>query len=178
MPVTIADHPYRQRTMPDPKILNVVLCGIMNDGRLLLIKRQKPPYAGHWGLVGGKMEFGETVAEAAEREALEETRLRAKFDRLEGVVNENLIDGDQIVGHFVVFVCRLTVAETEHVASDEGELRWFTPEQIVATESRVIPTDFRMIHTMLFRAANDVPFAEASMREEDGRYVVLKFQEQ
>ena len=164
--------------MATSKILNVVLCGIMNDGKLLLIKRRKPPYAGYWGLVGGKMEFGETVVRAAEREALEETRLSATFDRLKGVVNESLIDGDRIVGHFVIFVCRLTAVGTEHVASEEGELRWFTPEQIVAGESRVIPTDFRMIHAMLFRAADDLPFAEASMREEEGRYVVLRFEEQ
>ena len=170
--------PNGQQTMADPKILNVVLCGIMNDGKLLLIKRRKAPYVGHWGLVGGKMEHGETVAGAAEREALEETQLSAKFDRVKGVVNENLINSDRIVAHFVIFVCRLTADETGHVASEEGELRWFTPEQIAAEESRVIPTDFRMIHTMVFRAADDVPFAEASMREADGRYAVLRFEKQ
>lgn len=164
--------------MPDPKILNVVLCGIMNGGKLLLIKRRKPPYAGHWGLVGGKMEFGETLAMAAEREALEETQLNADFHRLEGIVNETLVEDGRVVAHFVIFVCRLTASEAEHVASEEGELCWFTPEQIVAEESHVIPTDFRMIHTMLFKAANGVPFVEASMREEDGRYVVLRFEAQ
>ena len=41
-------------------------------GRLLLIKRRREPEAGCWGLAGGKVEFGETLAEACAREILEE----------------------------------------------------------------------------------------------------------
>ena len=161
--------------MSDTKMLNVVLCGIANDRKLLLIKRRRPPYAGHWGLVGGKMEFGETVAEAAEREAREETHLDAKFERVKGVVNETLVERGRVAAHFVLFVCRLRADQLEHVESEEGELRWFTPEEVQARESDIIPTDFRMIRTMLLRPGNDAPFAEASMIEDEGRYVVLRF---
>ena len=161
--------------MPQPKILNVVLAGITHADSLLLIKRRKPPYAGHWGLVGGKMEFGESVAQAAEREAREETQLPAKFRRVKGVVNENLIDDGRIVGHFVIFVCQLVADHTDHQASDEGELRWFTRDELAANREHIIPTDYRMIQTMLLRDEGDIPFAEASMREDAGRYEVLRF---
>jgi len=161
--------------MQDHRTLSVVLCGITHAGRLLLIRREKPPYANHWGMVGGKMEFGESVADAATREAKEETRLDVTFDRVKGVVNENLIDDGQIVGHFVIFVCRLLAADGNHMASDEGALRWFTPEQIQAERESIIPTDFRMIRSMLLHEGDDMPFAEASMREHDGRYTVLRF---
>src|SRR3954468_20076974 len=41
-------------------------------GRLLLVKRRRPPEADHWGLPGGKVDFGETIAQTCAREILEE----------------------------------------------------------------------------------------------------------
>ncbi len=43
------------------------------DQGLVLIERQKPPYG--WALPGGFVEYGETLEEAAVREAKEETAL-------------------------------------------------------------------------------------------------------
>ncbi|CAN7640715.1 NUDIX domain-containing protein [Rhizobium sp. LjRoot30] len=48
---------------------------IMRDGRLLLCRRLKAPEAGHWNIVGGKVDHMEPAAEAARREAEEETGL-------------------------------------------------------------------------------------------------------
>lgn len=48
---------------------------IMRDGRLLLCRRLKAPEAGHWNIVGGKVDPMEPAAEAARREAEEETGL-------------------------------------------------------------------------------------------------------
>ncbi|MBI1405980.1 MAG: NUDIX domain-containing protein [Caulobacter sp.] len=45
---------------------------IVRDGRLLLIRRLKPPEAGCWSLPGGKVDFLETVEAALRREAREE----------------------------------------------------------------------------------------------------------
>ncbi len=49
-------------------------CGaaIVVDGKILLMRRLTDPEAGAWGLAGGKIDFGETAAHAAEREILEE----------------------------------------------------------------------------------------------------------
>ncbi len=49
-------------------------CGaaILREGRLLLIKRRKPPEAGHWSLPGGKVDFLESVEDAVVREIREE----------------------------------------------------------------------------------------------------------
>lgn len=44
---------------------------------ILLIERQDPPYKGMWALPGGFMEMDETLEEAARRELLEETCIRA-----------------------------------------------------------------------------------------------------
>ena len=55
-------------------------------GRLLLIKRGHAPGAGLWSLPGGRIERGETDAEALVREILEETGLRIEPGALIGVV--------------------------------------------------------------------------------------------
>lgn len=42
------------------------------EGRLLLVKRVKNPEADHWGVPGGKLDWGEAVRVCAEREIQEE----------------------------------------------------------------------------------------------------------
>jgi ADP-ribose pyrophosphatase YjhB (NUDIX family) len=45
---------------------------VIRDGRVLLIRRAKPPRLGEWSLPGGLQKLGETVFEAACREVMEE----------------------------------------------------------------------------------------------------------
>lgn len=46
-----------------------------DDGRVLIVLRSKPPFAGCWSLPGGHIEAGETAETAARREVAEETGL-------------------------------------------------------------------------------------------------------
>jgi ADP-ribose pyrophosphatase YjhB (NUDIX family) len=48
---------------------------ILRDGKLLLYRRVRPPEAGHWNIVGGKIDHLEQSYDAARREAEEETGL-------------------------------------------------------------------------------------------------------
>jgi ADP-ribose pyrophosphatase YjhB (NUDIX family) len=50
---------------------------VIRDGKLLLLKRVKPPEADHWGLPGGKVDWMEPAAVSAARELLEETGVTA-----------------------------------------------------------------------------------------------------
>jgi 8-oxo-dGTP diphosphatase len=61
---------------------------IIEKGRILLVKRKFDPYGGFWVIPGGFVEKGETVEEAARREALEETRLKVELVKSIGVYSD------------------------------------------------------------------------------------------
>lgn len=75
---------------PIPVVCNIV---INSAGEILMLKRAKHPEKGKWGFPGGKVVFGETISECAERELFEETGLKIKALRVMGnfpvIVHEN-----------------------------------------------------------------------------------------
>lgn len=54
----------------------------------ILIKRKNNPFKGYWALPGGFVDYGETVEHAAIREALEETSIDVKLDKLINVYSD------------------------------------------------------------------------------------------
>ena len=89
-------------------------------GDFLLVRRARPPAEGLWAFPGGRVEFGERLAEAALREFFEETGLEAanvRFFRLLELIG----DPDH---HFLLAV-HAAVAEGVPVAGDDAaEARW------------------------------------------------------
>ncbi len=77
---------------------SVIVCvgAVVKDGqgRLLLIRRGHEPGAGLWSLPGGRVEPGETDAEALVREMREETGLVVRAGRLLGSLRRPAGDGD------------------------------------------------------------------------------------
>jgi len=74
-------------------------CGaaILRDRRLLLVKRLKAPEAGHWSLPGGKVDFGERLADAVKREVFEELGVEIALKRPLGLVEMIGVDGQHWV---------------------------------------------------------------------------------
>jgi 8-oxo-dGTP diphosphatase len=119
-----------KREYPDSPLVGVGAV-IIQDGRVLLVKRGHPPLAGEWSIPGGVLEVGETLREAAVREASEETCLTVEPVDLLGVYDRLLRDeAGQILYHFVLidFLCR-PVAGKAQAADDADEVRWFTPAE-------------------------------------------------
>ena len=69
---------------------------IIEEGRLLLIKRGNEPGKGLWAVPGGKVRIGETLEAAARREASEETGLDVDVGEV-AWVGEHITDTRHIV---------------------------------------------------------------------------------
>ncbi len=61
---------------------------LMEDGKILLIKRKNPPFRGKYALPGGFVEYGESTESAVVREIQEETGLKTEVVRLIGVYSD------------------------------------------------------------------------------------------
>jgi 8-oxo-dGTP diphosphatase len=119
------------REYPDSPLVGVGAI-IIDDGRVLLVKRGHPPLAGEWSIPGGVLDLGETLREAAIREAREETCLTVETADLLGVYDRVLRDDDgRTLYHFVLidFLCRRVTGDAQ-AASDADEVGWFTPLEI------------------------------------------------
>ena len=68
----------------------VVFCYLVKEGKVLLIRREKPPAYLQYTVVGGKKEAGEDLYDACRREVLEETGLNVQDLRLRGVASQFL----------------------------------------------------------------------------------------
>ena len=105
---------------------------IVQEQRVLLIRRGQAPLLGEWSLPGGVLECGETLREAAAREAREETGLAVEIGEMLGVY-ERIVRGDagRTRYHYVLidFLCRPAGGEAR-AASDAAEVQWFTRQQL------------------------------------------------
>lgn len=105
---------------------------IIEEDRVLLVKRARPPLQAQWSIPGGALEVGELVREAAVREAREETGLVVDPGELLGVYDRVVRDAQQRVQyHYVLidFLCRRVGGELA-AADDAAEVRWFKREDL------------------------------------------------
>lgn len=109
-----------------PKLMVDVV--IPSERGVVLIRRGSEPYQGQWALPGGFVEVGETVEEAAVREAAEETGLAVEVARLVGVYSD---PGRDPRGHnvSVAFLARVLSGELA-AATDASEAALLDPSSV------------------------------------------------
>jgi 8-oxo-dGTP diphosphatase len=95
----------------------------LDGGRILLILRGQPPAEGRWSLPGGRVEWGETLAEAVRREVEEETGLVVEVEGLAGVVERRYLPEF----HYVIldYFVRVTGGGLRP-GGDVTDVRWAT----------------------------------------------------
>jgi len=121
------------REYPDNPMVGVGAV-IVEQNRVLLIRRGTAPLLGEWSLPGGVLECGETLREAVVREAREETGLVVETGEMLGVY-ERVIRGDEgrVRYHYVLidFLC-CPVSGDLKAGSDAADVRWFTRDELSA----------------------------------------------
>ena len=115
---------------------------VVDDDRLLLVRRGRGRAQGEWAVPGGRVQAGEMLAEAVVRELHEETAIEGVCGNLIGVLE--LIDDDG--PHQVVLAHLVTLMEAvDPVAGDDAaEARW-VPLADVA-ELRLAPGLAEFLH--------------------------------
>ena len=120
------------RRYPDRPIVGV-LAVVMRGDRVLVVRRANPPMRGRWGFPGGVLELGETIAQGAMRELIEETGVAAESAGPLTVIDT--IDRDdegRVRYHYTLVAVIGHWRSGEGTAGDDAdEVAWLTRAEII-----------------------------------------------
>jgi ADP-ribose pyrophosphatase YjhB (NUDIX family) len=109
-------------------------------GRLLLIERGHPPGEGLWSLPGGRVEAGESDAQAVAREILEETGLQVRAGPIAGSVER---PGPNGVTYAIYDYVATVTGGALGPGDDARDARWVTPAEL-----RALPTTEKLLEAL------------------------------
>jgi 8-oxo-dGTP diphosphatase len=98
------------------------------EGKIVLIRRNSEPFKSMLALPGGKVEFGETVENAAIREAEEETSLKVRLKEILGVYSDPKRD-PRGINVATVFIAE-PIEGNVRAGSDAKEIFLLKPDEI------------------------------------------------
>lgn len=106
---------------------------VFKDHKVLLVKRGRPPSQGLWSIPGGRLELGETLQAAAEREIFEETGVVIRAT--DPVFTFDIVERDDkgtIQFHYVIVDLAAEYLSGEPIANDDAqEARWLSPQDLL-----------------------------------------------
>lgn len=95
---------------------------LVENGKLLLVKRAKEPFKGEWAVPGGCINDGESAEECVVREMLEETGLVVEVVGLTGLYSDPARDPRGVIA--AAFLVRRIGGQLK-AGDDAGEVAWF-----------------------------------------------------
>ncbi|MBW2990674.1 NUDIX domain-containing protein [Candidatus Woesearchaeota archaeon] len=123
--------------------LPVVLVALVNNDKVLLIKRKIRPYKDYWSLIGGKMLLKESFEDASARLIKQKTSIDAEFESINSVLHER-VQGDEIIKHsFILFFTKMRTKQKNFKESEYGKLKWFKVDRV--DKEKIIPSDLWLI---------------------------------
>lgn len=136
------------RISPRPEL--AVLAVVLARGAVLLVRRRNPPDAGLWGFPGGRVEFGETVGQAAARELREETTIIAAPGPVLGQM-DLIAEGFHF--HLVAVLCRDPVGQP--LAGDDADAAEWVALKDVFAAARPLSTGVDEVCRLALKAKPD-----------------------
>ena len=120
-----------KREYPDRPYLGVGVI-VFRDHEVLLIQRNKEPNKGQWSIPGGRQMLGETAAEAARRELLEETGVKVDRLLLVDVVDAIIHDVEGKIKYHYTLVDYMGQWQSgeSRPGDDAKEVRWVRLNQL------------------------------------------------
>lgn len=111
----------------DPKVGVGVL--VINEGKILLVRRAMSPEKGKWSIPAGFLDYGEEPKSTAQREVFEETNLSVKNLRLLDIYYNSraVVDGGASI--FILYSADL-IEGTLEAGDDADEADFFTPDDL------------------------------------------------
>ncbi|WP_376874927.1 NUDIX hydrolase [Albirhodobacter sp. R86504] len=136
---------------PIPAVLAVVI----RDGQALLVQRANPPDQGLWGFAGGKIDRGETIFDAAQRELFEETHVHATAQHVISTLDAISYDPDGTIAFHYLLIAVLCewISGTPKAADDALDARWI-PIATMETELQLSRDVASLARDALAIAAN------------------------
>jgi ADP-ribose pyrophosphatase len=117
---------------------------VIHNNQALLVKRAKPPKQGLWCIPGGKIQYGETLQQAAEREIKEETGITIKAG--DPVYVFDLIEEGNF--HYIIIdLLAEYISGTLQAGDDAMDAKWFSLENIDLPEIDVETK--QLLHTTI-----------------------------
>ena len=135
----------RYPTLPQAAVGAVVF----HKARVLLVRRGQPPAKGFWAIPGGRIELGETLQQAAEREILEETGITITAG--EPIFTFDVIERDErnnVRYHYVIVdLAAEYVSGALKAGGDASQARWVSADaskelRLNATTGRLLREQF------------------------------------
>jgi 8-oxo-dGTP diphosphatase len=145
----------RPKFKKDHIVTSVVAVIINDDQEVLLTKRNVPPFQGEWVMPGGKIDLGEPIIRAIEREVMEEVGLQVEVVDLLDVF-EHVTPGDENY-HFIIlyYRCRPLFCDIRHNQDEVEEARWVAQQDLAAFK---MPDGTRFILGKVFQQeSQDTP---------------------
>lgn len=143
--------------------LPAVLAAVLKRGKILLLQRNKRPYQGYWGLVGGRMRHEESIEQAAIRLVKEKSGIIGTEAKVNAIMQEQ-VRGDSVIKHsFILFFTTVTAEGGELRDTGYGPVEWSNLRGLEKKE--VIPSDLWLIKNKLGKKCL---ITQARMEESEG----------
>jgi 8-oxo-dGTP diphosphatase len=113
-----------QREFPETPLVGVGAV-VVEENRVLLVRRGHEPLKGKWSLPGGMLELGESLQDGVSREVREETGLSVEPVELIELLDRVHREDGRVRYHYVIadYLCRV-VGGSLRAASDADAVRW------------------------------------------------------